>query len=917
MLSQRVKPSTNNVFHFFEYRQLEQFQNGRFDGIINFGDDKLAIKVNHNSYSTIRIETTSTYLYIPVSFESVYGKIEEYCYLSPGHIISVETQNNDPYTNKLVIYWDVERNGKSEIIDVGNKIISIAAHDGRIAVSVENVGILLYEITDIVKLIAKIQCKGGIIKIHRDYIINYVDHIVTIMDIRIVSRTEFFDNLGDPIVPDTKYRWNAVDIDVEVYGEKHITHAMTLMQERMIGLDTTVFIPQRIEEKEEGVRVVLGSQNKLEVYYISYNNSDLKITMISSYNFTQTKDDNKGKIVATPCHVLRLHQENGMSAIDIYPLRKYFSNQFEADMGKINEFRVGDSTTDLPCMSKINLPGITDLVVVNHKVVIVRSIGPERNSVTDQTFNEVFILEPLVVRLCQEIKNDMQRTIAQLKKNQDTCAIQIAISYKTYYELSVILEAYISDIHHFIRRKNNNWTDLYWRDVMSDEAIVVKDTLKQLYSIIAEELLDSKKGELAAYYFSKANTSFSHVVDRFIICEVKSCINLYFDEIFFKSNKEIGATLMATEYDKVFRLLESDTEKFIEITIQPAFQDHAKELNSLLELGKQRQKIKGIISQKRKGTKEQEAAYYLETCCVYAEYILMLHEQPQEASKIDIFKELNTRGSKSYEYDVINKYKSILFDTRGGKVIKQPIVNVIENNRPLLFIALMESDIELSQKYIDSQPTCEVIKLAAYEHLYKENKSYGSQLLEMYLKLINSTLEYPMHETLDKKYKVIFERSLNEINCQVPEWIPKELLTNIFIKKIISLLTQEHQLQCNINSINPQLQFIEHYAVRKINCGEFINFLHLHYKGVILGYIKELFNDQQALEKIAVEALTYEDDLRDTIFDLISTHLSIKSFCSIAAHAPTIDLSPFLRKCIGNSFYNKHLIDLCDAFPKE
>ena len=116
---------------------------------------------------------------------------------------------------------------------------------------------------------------------------------------------------------------------------------------------------------------------------------------------------------------------------------------------------------------------------------------------------------------------------------------------------------------------------------------------------------------------------------------------------------------MSTEYAKVFRLLERDTEKAIEIAIQPSFQDYSKDIKSYQELQKKRQMIKGMIAQKRKGTKEQDDAYFLESCCAYAEYIILLKENPEEAEKTDIFKELNSKGNKSHEFEVINKYKSI------------------------------------------------------------------------------------------------------------------------------------------------------------------------------------------------------------------------------------------------------------------
>ena len=776
----------------------------------------------------------------------------------------------------------------------------------------------MYEVREDIKLIAKLQCKGGIIKIHRDYIINYVDNVVTVMDIRVVSRKEFFDNLGDPIVPESKYRWNAVDIDVEVYGDKHITHAMTLMQERMIGLETITFMPQRLEDQEEGVRIILSSQNKLEVYFISYYNPDLKITLISSFNFNTSGDDKKGKIVATPCHVLRVHQEYSMTVIDIYPLRKYFSNPFEQEMCRINEFRMGDTTTDLPCMSKIHLPGITDLIVLNHKVVVVRRIQKEVFEGPDEYYNEVFVMEPLIVRLCQEIKNDMERTLKEMKEHEESFGIQIAISYKTYYELTVILEGYLHDIYHFTRRNNNNWTDLYWRDVMHDEAMVVKDTLQRLYSIIAEELLDSQSGELAAYYFSKANTPFSYVVDRFIVCEQKSCINLYFNELFFNKKNEEGAVTMSTEYAKVFRLLERDVEKVIEIAIQPSFQDYSKELKSIQELGKKRQIIKGIIAQKRKGTKEQDDAYFLESCCAYAEYIIQLKEQPEEAEKIDIFKELNSRGSRSHEFEVINKYKSILFDTRNNELVKQPIVEIIETKRPLLLIAIMENDLILCQRYIDSNPKSDLVKLFAYEQLYKSKHVYAEELFEMYLKYTSTEMEYSTNQELDKRFKLIFERNFNETNTTIPKWIPESIITNLYIKKVLSLLTKEIDMKHGeIPTTSSQLQFIHMYSTRKVQCDEFVNFMYQNYRSEILGYVIESQDDQNALEKIAIQALKYETSLRNDIFDVISTHLSIKSFCKIAAHDPSLDLSVYLRKCIGNSFYNKHLIGLCDAFPKD
>ncbi|ELP90143.1 hypothetical protein EIN_405970 [Entamoeba invadens IP1] len=913
MQSQRVKSTTNNVFHFFEYRQLEQLESSQFDSIINFGDDKMAIKVNHNNYSTIRIETTSTYLYIPVSFESVYGKVDEYCYLSPGHIITVESVNNDPLTNRLVVYRDIETNGKSEVIEVGNRINSIACHDMRIAVSVENVGILIYSVEDDIKLIAKIHCKAGVIKIHRDFIINYVDHIVTVMDLKIVSRREFFDNLGDAIIPNTQFRWNAVDLDVEVYGEKHITHAITLMQERVVELETMVFIPQRVEEREEGVRVVLGSKFKLEVYYISYTNCDVKITMISCVDFGKGKEEKRGKFVATPCHVLCVHDIMGMTVVDVYPLRKYFSNTYEVEMGVINEYRQGDATSDLPCMSRIFLPGITDLVVVNHKVIVVRSIAKDDG---DSASNEVYIFEPLVVRLCQEIKGDMERTVSDLKRNNDTRAIQAAISYKTYYELSVILEAYLSDIRHFIRRRNNNWTDLYWRDVMNDEALVVKGTLQQLYSIIAEELLDSKNGQLAAYYFSKANTEFSRVVDKFIVCEVKSCINLYFDEVFFNANKEKGAALMVTQRGKVFKLLENEPEKFIEVAIQPVFLQYASELNTKNELLKQRENIKQILSTKRKGTKEQEDMYFLEACCIFAQYVLMLQEEPEKAKEIDLYKELNTRSSKMLEFEVFNKFKSTMFKTSGNHVEKQPIMSFIENTRPLLFVALLQNDVSLTEKYVNATPESDLIELAAYEKLFKEKGMYGRELLDVYCKLVKSKLEYPTHKEIDKNYKLSFERIHEQTCVEVPNWIPEELTKNLYIKKLISLLTQT-ELKCDFETERKELIFVKKYGYRKEKCGEFVKFLDANYKGCVVGFVKEFFENQKALEQIAVEALGFDKSVRDQIFDIVSSHISIKCFCCIAAKAPEIDLSIFLRKCIGSSFYNKHLIDLCDSFPKQ
>ena len=62
----------------------------------------------------------------------------------------------------------------------------------------------------------------------------------------------------------------------------------------------------------------------------------------------------------------------------------------------------------------------------------------------------------------------LAESYAESLKNDDAPCVFLegntVTAYKTYYELTVILEGYLHDIYHFTRRNNNNWTDLYWRD---------------------------------------------------------------------------------------------------------------------------------------------------------------------------------------------------------------------------------------------------------------------------------------------------------------------------------------------------------------------------------------------------------------------------------------------------------------------